>query len=94
VISLYFELLIIYLAAMNIVGFVSMSLDKRKAKRHTRRISEKTLFLIAVFGGSVGSLLGMYVFHHKTKHLRFVIGLPLILLLQIALAIYLIKIMG
>lgn len=78
---LYFP--IFYLLCISIIGFLSMGIDKHKAKKGTYRISEKTLLLIAVFGGSIGSLLGMKFFHHKTLHKKFTIGIPAILVLQI-----------
>lgn len=76
-----------YLLFINGIGFFSMWLDKRKAKRREWRIEEKTLFLIALLGGSPGSIWGMYQFRHKTKHASFVIGMPLIFIFQIILAI-------
>jgi uncharacterized membrane protein YsdA (DUF1294 family) len=76
---------IFYFLFLNVVGLVSMADDKRRAKRNLWRIPERTLFLIALLGGSIGSLAGMYLFRHKTKHPRFVIGMPVILLLQVAL---------
>ena len=60
-----------------------MGIDKRKAVKHAFRIPESTLFIVALIGGSLGSLLGMYVFHHKTRHWYFVYGMPAILLLQL-----------
>ena len=78
--------LIPYLIIMNILGFFIMAIDKSKAKRGAWRIPEKTLFLIAALGGSVGSLVGMHVFRHKTKHLSFLIGMPLILIVQLMAA--------
>ncbi len=74
---------IVYLIAMNAAGFFSMAVDKRKAIHHAWRIPEKVLFLIAALGGSLGSLLGMYLFRHKTRHKQFVIGIPLIFMLQV-----------
>ena len=65
-----------------------MFLDKQKAKRGKWRISEKTLFLFAIIGGSLGSTLGMHLFRHKTKHWYFKLGMPLILIIQIILIIY------
>lgn len=82
------KLLIIYLAIVNIIGFFIMGIDKQKAKKHLWRIPEKTLFLTSLIGGSVGTLAGMYVFHHKTKHWYFVIGMPLILMIQVGLFLY------
>ena len=76
-----------YLIAMNILGFMLMWIDKRRARLHKWRIPERTLLAIAVIGGSIGSIAGMYLFHHKTRHWAFVIGMPLILLLQMALAV-------
>ena len=74
-----------YLIVVNIVAIALMGADKRKAKKHTWRISEKTLFLSAAAGGSVGAILGMLLFRHKTKHWTFVIGMPLILAVQLFL---------
>ena len=78
-----YELLIFYLAAINIAGFLAMGIDKKKAARHEWRIPERVLFGIAFLGGSIGSLAGMHEFRHKTRHLTFTIGLPLILVLQV-----------
>lgn len=72
---------------MNLLGFCLMGMDKSKARRGAWRIPEKTLFGAAFFGGSVGSILGMQMFRHKTKHWYFVIGMPAILLLHILLAV-------
>ena len=79
-----------YLLLVNLAGFLLMGLDKRRARRGAWRISEKALFLPAVLGGSLGSIVGMRTFRHKTKHWYFVIGMPLILVCQAALAIYLV----
>lgn len=84
-------MLIWYLAAMNLLAFILMGVDKAKARRGAWRIPEKVLFLSALVGGSVGALLGMYAFRHKTKHLSFVIGIPVILLLQLAAAVWLMR---
>ena len=81
--------LLVWLAAINLVTFAVYGIDKAKAKRGAWRVPEKTLFLLPLLGGSLGALLGMRVFHHKTKHWYFVWGIPLILLAQIALAIWL-----
>ena len=81
------KFLLIYIIIMNVVGFFIMGIDKRKAEKHAWRISEKTLFLVSLIGGSIGTLLGMYVFRHKTKHWYFVIGMPLILIIHIILAV-------
>ncbi len=77
-----------YLAAVNLVTFTVYGVDKAKARRGAWRVPEKTLFLLPLLGGSVGALLGMLVFRHKTKHWYFVWGIPLILLAQIALAVW------
>lgn len=81
-------MLLYYLAAVNLLAFVLMALDKSKARRNARRVPEKVLFLTAVIGGSIGAIAGMYAFRHKTKHLQFVVGLPVILLLQLAAALW------
>ncbi len=62
-----------------------MFIDKQKAKRHKWRISENTLILISILGGSIGSIIGMQLFRHKTKHVKFKLGLPVILIIQIIL---------
>lgn len=76
-----------YVLVMSIIGFLSMYIDKRKAIKHQWRIPEKTLFIIALLGGSIGSNLGMKICRHKTKHWYFVIGMPVILILQIIIVI-------
>nr|WP_263325586.1 DUF1294 domain-containing protein [Neobacillus sp. Marseille-Q6967] len=70
---------------MNIIGLVMMGIDKSRAKKHQYRISEKTLWMAAVFGGAIGTTLGMQFFRHKTKHLSFKYGFPFLALVQIAL---------
>ena len=79
--------MIYYLCAINALGFFVMWLDKRKARRHEWRIPEKTLFLVSLIGGSVGTLAGMYLFHHKTRHWYFVVGMPLILVVQVGIGV-------
>lgn len=83
------QIFIIYLIIINILGFLIMGLDKYKAKMGDRRIPENTLFTFTVLGGGVGTIAGMYVFHHKTKKMKFKIGMPLILILEILIYIYL-----
>ena len=78
-----------YLILINVLGFLIMLVDKRKAIKNRWRIPEKTLFLIALLGGSLGMLGGMNCFRHKTKHKRFTIGIPLILFLQMVLLVFL-----
>jgi len=80
-----YQILCIYLLAVNLVLFAAMGIDKRKAVKGRWRIPEKTLFLLAIVGGSIGGIVGMRVFHHKTKHLSFKLGFPAILILQLAL---------
>lgn len=76
-------ILIIYVIMSNVIGFLLMGIDKLKAKRRRYRIPERTLFATAILGGSIGILIGMYVFRHKTRHLSFVLGIPIILVLQL-----------
>lgn len=76
------KLLSFYLLIINALGFLLMLVDKWKAKKNRWRVRESTLLLIAALGGSVGSLLGMYLFRHKTLHLKFTLGIPLILAAQ------------
>lgn len=82
-------ILLAYLLVMSVVGFVSMWSDKQKAKKKQWRTPEATLFLIALLGGSLGSVLGMNIFRHKTKHWYFVLFMPLILIAHIALVVFL-----
>ena len=77
------QLLLIYLLIINALGCLLMLIDKVKAKKNRWRIPEATLFLVAAIGGSIGSLIGMYTFRHKTKHLSFILGMPLILAVQV-----------
>lgn len=86
--------LVIYLVIINIAAFASMGIDKAKAKKQAWRIPEKTLFLLAIIGGSLGSIIGMQTFRHKTKHWYFKWGMPAIFVLQVALAVFLYYRMG
>ena len=79
--------LMIYLLIVNAAGFLLMLVDKYKARKKLWRIPEATLMGVAAIGGSIGSLAGMYTFRHKTKHPKFTIGIPVILVLQIAAAV-------
>ena len=81
-------IILAYLLVINIVAFVLMYEDKRRARKKLWRISERTLFTAALLGGSIGGLCGMYFFRHKTKHWYFRIGFPVILCAQIALAVW------
>ena len=78
-----------YLVFVNVIAFLVYGVDKLKARKGHWRISEATLLLLAIVGGSIGSWLGMKAWHHKTMHLKFMYGLPAILLFQLALAVYL-----
>lgn len=79
---------IIYLVSINIIGFFAMLIDKQKAKRGSWRIPEKTLFIFTALGGGIGTIAGMYLFRHKTKKLKFVVGFPVILITEIAAVIF------
>ena len=78
-----------YLAAINLAAFLVFGADKRRAKKHQWRVPEKTLFLLALLGGSLGAVCGMCAFHHKTQHRYFRYGLPAILFAHLALLLYL-----
>ena len=80
-----YQILLAYFLLINAIGFLLMLVDKYKAKRNLWRIPEATLIWVAVIGGSIGSIAGMNLFRHKTKHAKFYIGLPVILALQIVL---------
>ncbi len=83
--------ILLLLVAVNLVSFTLYGLDKLKAKKGLWRIRESTLLLIALLGGSVGALLGMEVFRHKTKHWQFKVLVPVFFILHIALAVWLVK---
>ncbi len=83
------KILLAYLIIINAAAFILMLADKIKAKRGAWRIPEATLMGIAALGGSVGALAGMYTFRHKTKHIKFTLGIPLILAAQAAVVIWL-----
>ncbi len=76
-------ILIVYLIVINIIGFILMGVDKKKAKIGAWRIPEKVFFIVSIIGGSLGTWAGMYIFRHKTKHWYFVVFIPLILIAQI-----------
>lgn len=80
---------IIYLLVINLIGILIMYIDKRKAKYGRWRIPEKTLLLVALLGGSIGTIIGMYWFRHKTQKLKFVLGFPTILISEIVIITYL-----
>ncbi|MCI8357172.1 MAG: DUF1294 domain-containing protein [Lachnospiraceae bacterium] len=82
--------IVLYLAIINLTGFLMMGIDKRKARKRAWRIPEATLFVIALVGGSLGTTAGMHFFRHKTRHWYFLYGMPAILFLQIAIVVILI----
>lgn len=81
--------ILLYFIIVNLIGFFMMGIDKWKAKRNRWRIPENTLFMATVIGGGIGTILGMYVFRHKTKKPIFKIGMPLVLILEILLVVVL-----
>ena len=83
-----FNLVVLYLLLINLLGFIMMGVDKRRARHRHYRIPERTLFLVATAGGSLGVLIGMKVFRHKTQHNTFRYGMPGLLLGQMAVAMY------
>ncbi len=82
-----FDFIILYIAAVNVISFVMMGADKRRAVKRAFRIPEATLFVLAIIGGSIGSIAGMHLFHHKTRHWYFLYGMPVILALQVILVL-------
>ena len=82
------KILILYLILINLAAWGLMGADKYRARKHAWRIPERTLFAVALLGGSLGAILGMYLWHHKTKHWYFVIGIPLILVAQILVCVW------
>ena len=82
-------LILVYLIVINFISFAAMGVDKARARKRLWRIPESTLFVLALIGGSIGSIAGMHLFHHKTRHRRFLYGLPAILILQILIVIIL-----
>ena len=81
------DMIYIYIVVINALALALMLMDKYKAKKNLWRISEATLFGIAAIGGSLGAIIGMRLFHHKTKHLKFSVGLPILLVIHILLGI-------
>ena len=80
--------ILLYLLIINLIGFVMMWSDKRRAKWGKWRIPEQTLFVVTALGGGIGTIAGMYIFRHKTKKLKFIIGLPTLVILEIILIMY------
>ncbi|MFD1954431.1 DUF1294 domain-containing protein [Paenibacillus thailandensis] len=89
-----FGILLIYIALINIVGFASMGADKQYARSSRRRIPEKRLFALGWIGGALGVWIGMRVWRHKTKHRSFVVGIPLLLALNVAVVVCLLRLMA
>ena len=85
-----FEFISIYLISINLIAFLTMYIDKKKARKGKWRISEWTLFMLVILGGGIGGIAGMKVFRHKTKKAKFYIGFPAIVILQIALVVWII----
>jgi len=81
--------ILLYLVIINLIGFLMMWSDKRKAKKGKWRIPEQTLFIVTALGGGIGTIAGMYTFRHKTQKLKFTMGLPILVILEIILIIYL-----
>ena len=82
--------IVIYLILINFIAFLSMYIDKKKAIKEKWRIKESTLLMLALVGGSIGAIIGMYAFHHKTQKPRFFLGIPIIIVLQILIVILLV----
>lgn len=80
--------ILIYLLVINIIGFLAMGIDKHKAKKGSWRTPEATLMTLCLLGGGIGTISGMYTFRHKTKKLKFTVGMPTILVSEIALFVY------
>ena len=82
-------LIVVYLVVINLITFTTMGVDKSKARKRSWRIPESTLFVLALIGGSIGSIAGMHIFKHKTKHWYFLYGMPAILIIQILIVVLL-----
>lgn len=80
--------IIIYLLVINVLGFLAMGIDKLKAKKGSWRIPENTLFMFTILGGGIGTIAGMYIFRHKTKKIKFTVGMPVLFILEIVIIIY------
>lgn len=88
--NLNFKYFLIYILIINLIGFLFMYIDKKRAINHQFRISENTLLLLSILGGSIGSFIGMYKFRHKTKKKKFTLGIPLIFIIESFLIIQII----
>ena len=82
-------LILVYLVIINLISFAAMGVDKARARKRSWRIPESTLFVLAIIGGSVGSIVGMHLFRHKTLHWYFLYGMPAILIIQILIVVIL-----
>ena len=82
------EFVVGYIIFINLLALVAYGMDKRKAKKNEWRISEKTLLILTAIGGSVGAMIGMFGFHHKTRHIKFVLGVPACFALHVILLYY------
>lgn len=87
----YISIFLIYILIINIIGYTLMYLDKRKAIKHTYRISEKTFFIISFLFGATGVYLGIYKFRHKTKHYSFTVLVPALIILNLFFVIYILN---
>lgn len=85
---MYLRIILFYLLAANLLTFVTYGVDKRKARLKHWRVREASLLLLAALGGSIGALLAMYLFHHKTQHKKFRYGVPAILIIQLSIAAF------
>lgn len=83
------KLIFIYFLLINLLSFILMYVDKKRAILHKWRISEKSFFILCILGGSLCEILGIYTFRHKTKRLKFTLGFPLILIIQLLIFLYL-----
>ena len=83
--------ILIYIITLNLLEFALMGMDKWKTKNHAWRIPESTLFILAIIGGSIGAIIGMRAFRHKTRHWHFVYGMPAILIIQLLIIFILSK---
>ena len=92
--DILFKIFIVYLLIINVIGFAIMGIDKKRSIKKEWRIKEATLFIIALIGGGIGSVFGMYSFRHKTKHWYFVVGMPLIAILNAGIILWICKYMA
>ncbi|MDF2672442.1 MAG: hypothetical protein K0R09_707 [Clostridiales bacterium] len=89
--NLFVRLFVFYFVIINVISFITMYADKKRAEAHKWRVPEARLFILAAVLGSIGVLAGMKVFRHKTKHMKFVIGIPFILIVQIIIVYFIIR---